>query len=157
METFQEVERQVQVCFMYNSNFSRSEEREGTGMGGQACCMLQGKADGSLDGVMKMRGRDPFEDEMGGQDLGLNESSKGAESSKVSTFGRWMDDFAVKRYGAPLQKHHWGSKRGTLDHSQSSCDEHKRTSGHTSTFNWYLRKFGLNIPGLVSSVSSHRV
>lgn len=70
-------------------------------MGGQACHMLQGKGDGSVDGMMEMRGRDPFEDEVGGQDLGMNESSEGAESSKVSTIGRQMDDFSLKRYGAP--------------------------------------------------------
>lgn len=66
-------------------------------MGGQACCMFQGKAGGSLDGVMEMRGTDLFEDEVGDQDLGLNESTKGADCSKVSTIGRWMDDFARKR------------------------------------------------------------
>lgn len=53
-------------------------------MGGQDCYMLQGKADGNLNGVTRMRGGTHSEDVVGGQDFGLNESSMGAESFKIS-------------------------------------------------------------------------
>lgn len=46
--------------------------------------MLQGKADGNLNAVTRKRGGTHSEEVVGSQDFRLNESSTGAESSKVS-------------------------------------------------------------------------
>lgn len=47
MESFGKILRSRDTCpglfFKYNSNFGRNKEREGIGMGGQDCHMLQGK------------------------------------------------------------------------------------------------------------------
>ena len=104
------------LCFIQN-NLGRSEERDGTGMGRRTFCLLQEKVDGSLnwsDGdeikrpIQRMRWQEA-------ETWGLNESSRSIESSKVSNFGKQMNDFALTKDGAPLGKHLWGRKRETID------------------------------------------